>query len=467
MKYCPTCQSPVEGKKTYCSRKCVANSPLTIEKRKQTNLEKYGVEAPAQNRSIVEKMRFSIQSRDKNEKECIVEKRKQTNLEKYGVEAPAQNQEILDKIKSTNQERYGTDWGLSNPEVKARIRHSNRSKNEGKHNFQAHLSKETLALLNNKEWLVKEYETKSASQIANEIGCGYLVVLNRLREYGVEKIKQSYFSSKEEDMLNEMLSVEKVIRHDRSILQGKEIDLYIPTLKLGIEVNGLFWHSEKMKGKSYHLDKLILATKTGVSLIQFWDFEVKEKFQIVKSMIESKIGKTTKIAARNCVIKQPTKNEEREFFNANHLQGFTNSSFCIGLTYDDQFVSMMSFGKPRFNKYFQVELLRFANKIGHTVVGGASKLFNRRPRGGIISYCDRRYSVGNLYRNLGMKESGVSSPNYWYTSNFKTLYNRVKFQKHKLEKQLENFDPHLSEYQNMQNNGYERVWDCGNLVFTL
>ena len=44
-------------------------------------------------------------------------------------------------------------------------------------------------------------------------------------------------------------------------------------------------------------------------------------------------------------------------------------------------------------------------------------------------------------------------------------FNRVKFQKHKLANILEIFNSELSEVENMYANGYERIWDCGNLCF--
>ncbi len=45
-------------------------------------------------------------------------------------------------------------------------------------------------------------------------------------------------------------------------------------------------------------------------------------------------------------------------------------------------------------------------------------------------------------------------------------FSRLQFQKHKLKNILENFDPNLTEWENMQLNGFDRIWDCGNLVFS-
>ena len=129
----------------------------------------------------------------------------------------------------------------------------------------------------------------------------------------------------------------------------------------------------------------------------------------------------------------------------------------------------MSFGQSIFNKKYEYELIRYANKTNHTVVGGASKLFKYfvktyDPRS-IISYAAKGHTTGNVYLQLGMVHTGVSTPSYSYTRDFVNIYNRQKFQKHKLENLLETFDPNKTEKGNMLINGYTRLWDSGNDIF--
>ena len=82
----------------------------------------------------------------------------------------------------------------------------------------------------------------------------------------------------------------------------------------------------------------------------------------------------------------------------------------------------------------------------------------------IISYADRRWSKGNLYSKIGFKQVSTSKPNYWYIVDGQ-LESRVKYQKHKLKNILEHFDESKSEVQNTKDNGYNRIFDCGNLVY--
>ena len=140
-----------------------------------------------------------------------------------------------------------------------------------------------------------------------------------------------------------------------------------------------------------------------------------------------------------------------------------------GLYLHDELVAAISFAKPRFSKKYDHELVRFCNKLNTNVVGGASKLFSHflKTCGAgetIVSYADRRWSVGTLYKNLGFTQTHISSPNYWYFSGL-DLFHRVNFQKHKLSEKLDMFNPELTEWENMEANGWNRIWDCGNLVF--
>ena len=215
------------------------------------------------------------------------------------------------------------------------------------------------------------------------------------------------------------------------------------------------------------LDIVVKITeKKGIQLFHMFEFEDVE---IWKSVISGKIGLNQRIFARKCEIREVSHNDSVKFLNDNHLQGSCNASVRLGLYYNNELVQLMTFGKPRFNKNFDFELLRLCSKKFTNVIGGASKLlkhFRNTFKGSIISYANRRFSNGNLYRKLGFKEKGVTDVNYFYTKGDIVL-TRYQCQKHKLKDLLENFDPNLSERENMLNNGYHRIYDCGNYIFEL
>jgi len=267
------------------------------------------------------------------------------------------------------------------------------------------------------------------------------------------------------------LNIKNVIENDRTILDGKELDIYLPDYNLAIEFDGLYWHSESQgKDKNYHLDKTNKCNEKNIQLIHIFEDEWLDKKEIIKSILRVRLGIIdNKIYARKCIIKEVENREAKIFLENNHLQGKVNGKIRLGLYYNDELVSLLTFGKSRFNKNYDWELLRFANKLNTSVVGGFAKLlkyFKSNQSGKIITYSDKRYFNGKIYENNGFKTLLSSSPNYYYIKN-NIKYNRIKFQKHKLNSILENFNNDLTESQNMLLNGYDRIWDCGNNVFVL
>jgi hypothetical protein len=175
------------------------------------------------------------------------------------------------------------------------------------------------------------------------------------------------------------------------------------------------------------------------------------------------------IFARKCEIKEVDSKASKEFQEENHIQGAVNSKFNLGLYFENELVSLMTFGKCRFDKKHEWELLRFCNKLGYHIPGGASRLLkffekNYKPKS-LVSYADRRWSQGKVYEKLGFTFSHASAPNYWYWKDAQYLESRIKYQKHKLKNLLEAFDENKTEVENMKANGYNRIFDCGNLVY--
>lgn len=266
----------------------------------------------------------------------------------------------------------------------------------------------------------------------------------------------------------------KTIKNSRKFITPFELDLYISEKNIAIEYNGLYWHSfgkDDHENKKFHLNKTILAKENNIQLFHIFENEWLNpiKQEIWKSIIKSNLGINTRIGARKCKIKILSNEESRIFLDNNHLQGSCNASIKIGLIYNDKIISILTLAKPRFNKNYDWEIVRFANKIDINVIGGFSRLlkyFRSNYSGSIITYADKRYSNGDLYRTNGFEELKDSEPNYFYTKG-QELHSRIQFQKHKLEKQLKKYNCNLTEAENMFDNGYRRIWDCGNKVFIL
>ncbi len=276
-------------------------------------------------------------------------------------------------------------------------------------------------------------------------------------------------SGKEKEVTDfiESIYLGEIVENSRKVITPKELDIFIPEKNLAVEFNGIYWHSEKYLDKNYHIDKTNLCKDKGIQLIHIFEHQWLDKSEIFKSVIANKLGLSQKIYARKCKVVELS--NVSVFLDENHLQGNCPSSIKLGLVYDNELVSVMTFVKPRFNKDCQYELLRFCNKLNTTVIGGASKLLkyfekNYNPKS-IISYANLQWSNGNVYRNLGFEHLNTSDPNYWWVRD-EVMLTRYQCQKHKLRVLLKDkFDPSLSEKENMEKAGYSRLFDCGNMVF--
>jgi hypothetical protein len=494
------------GFSDYCSIKCSSNSVDVRGRTEKTNTDKYGGIAPICNVVVKEKSKktsiekYGVDNYTKT-LECK-EKTKETSVKKYGTVHPLKNDGVKEKLKKKNNELYGCDWITQSDGFKEKskktiidkygvdnISKSDFIKNKKKN---THDSYEYTLLINRKflpqyndECIDVEKSTKKdiyyncnlcnshtyinktlyhSRYLSNNLKC---VICNPIGNNLVSNIEKKIRQLFIDNNIN-------IIENDRSILNGKEIDIFIPEYNIGIEFNGLYWHSEECgKDKNYHISKTKLALSKGIKLIHIFEDEWLNTPEIVKSRILNLLDKTpNKIYGRKCIIKELTNNECKSFLNENHLQGYTPATYNIGLFYNNELVSLMTFGKRKITGKNSLELIRFCNKINTNVMGSASKLFKYfiekyKPEE-LISYADIRWSGINpdvtLYNKLGFKLKHMSSPNYWY--NYANIrYHRYNFRKDKLIK--DGFDPNKTEREIMLERGYTKIWDCGNLVFTF
>ena len=300
----------------------------------------------------------------------------------------------------------------------------------------------------NIDFITKENETKSISVIAQEIGCSPSLLLQQLGKNGI-KAKNNKLTIPEK-MIQDFLK-EKGIEFVENYRDQKEIDIYIPKYNLGIEVDGVYWHSEKFRENTYHIDKTCFFGLKGITILHFWDFEVVNQYDIVTDVISSKLGITERIFARKCNVKDVSAKDARIFCDSNHIQGYANSSIKKGLYFNEELVALATFAKPRYDKDHELELIRYCSKNGITVVGGFSKLISK-VEGTMMSYANLRFSTGNVYKANGFKYIRTSQPGFfWYNVNNGKIDKRLSIQR---------------PWQDMQLEKVYRVFDCGNQVYS-
>lgn len=211
------------------------------------------------------------------------------------------------------------------------------------------------------------------------------------------------------------------------------------------------------------MEKTEACQEKGIRLIHIFEDEWYNKRNIVESIILSACGiYKEKIFARKCSFKEISIEEGNKFINENHIAGSIKAeSKFYALIYNGEIKQCIQIGANRFDKG-TIELLRMCTKLNTEIVGGFSKLIKNQPFDNIISYVDRSLFNGNGYNSSGWEIIDVTKPAYFYFKSGENRKNRLSFQKHKLEKILENFDPALTEKENMKNNGYSRIFNCGN-----
>jgi len=525
------------GYRKFCSRRCALDCEDVKKLKKQTCLEKYGVDNPSKSTFIKEKV-------------------KKTNLEKFGVEYPLQSEEVRNRTREVFRQNYGVDNPSRMPEIRRKAEETTLSRLGVRHamhnedvknrlleyfrkkfgvdnpsmipqirakaiNTMLEKYGETSALkleffkekskrTNLKKW-GKEYFTQTniyqkASRerlfqrnmdIVNQNGQYSLVGLP-LGEYTLECVKcgstfninRQLWRDRQRNEIeicvfcnpikkNTSLGEKSLYDFIRKRYKGrvlenhrvdrKELDIFIPDLRIGFEYNGLYLHSEVSKNKSEHIDKLFHFRQRDIKMQIIWEDDWAFNREIVKSMVLNKLGIVDrKIHARKCEVRELVDNSEiRNFLNENHIQGFVGSKVKLGLFSGVELVSIMTFGGLRkavghSSTEGEYEMLRFCSKLNTSVVGGASKLFKffveKYAPTKVVSFSDNSRSSGNVYEKLGfVKESESFGGYFWFKNGIK--HHRFTFRKDKLVKM--GHDKEKTEVEIMHDLGYLRIWDYG------
>ena len=467
-----TCEfvSLKKGYSKFCKFQCNCMKEYNKEKRKQTCLKKYGVDNYAKTKECKDKttktnlekygVEYVLQdkeTREKSKKTClekygvefsqqndiIKEKVKQTNLERYGVDVPAKSKEIQNKMKQTNLERYGVENVFQHGEIRERFMNENYEKYGTKYHINIEKTKETNLMKYGVEWacMRKEARNHSNDSIPNK---------------NFSKILES-----------------NNITYDREFpLENYSYDFKIDNTL--IEINPTITHNSYLNvfGRTcleydYHLKKTNKAIENGFKCIHIWDWDDKDK---IINMLKIK----NVLYGRKLEIKEISETETNIFLDNYHLQNTCKGqTIRYGLYKDSELVQLMTFGKPRYNKKYEWELLRLCTHKDYIVVGGTEKLFNyfltmHMPKS-IISYCDYSKFSGNVYTKLGFIEFKDFYPSkHWYN---------VKTKQHITDNLLRqrgfdqlfgtNYGKGSSNEMLMIDNGFFPIYDAGQKTFVF
>lgn len=266
----------------------------------------------------------------------------------------------------------------------------------------------------------------------------------------------------------------QVENNTRDIIKGYELDIYVPSMKIAVEYNGLYWHTEEKRGRSYHYDKWKACEEAGIQLIQVWEDDWLRNSTLIKKMLAHKLGVnvTGSVYARKTTIKELPYTLVKDFLNQNHIQGETTGSIYLGaINPTDQKLVAVLIAKyePGSDKKI-LSIVRYATSMH--VIGGFTKLLKNLIRQNpevetIITFSDNMVSDGELYSSNGFKAVKILDPDYMYA--FKGE------RKHKFGFRLKRFrnDPELkykdglTEKELAKLNNIPRIWDAGKVKWSL
>lgn len=481
----------------------LSQSPEIQRRIHENSKKKYGVDHYSQDPEIRDRMVAGMVSKYgdncPNRVPEIRERTIQTNRERYGVDNVGQSDKVKERMRETCRERYGVDYALQAESIRNRIRETCKEKygcyGAPPQLFLDKMKDDTFRLrysefIENPEvYIDNHYSGKvPLNKLVKDLELDFTTVHSIVQKNHLWNKVSRQISSMEVEICDFLRSIDpniEIVMHDRCVIKPYELDIYLPSYEVAIECDPTFTHNSSFKGfgdsepisPSYHRMKTDLCENNNVFLFHVFGYEWSNRKEVLLSMIQNLLHKNMyKVFARKCEVRNIQDSDCAAFLNNNHRQGYCRSSIRLGLYYENNLVSVMTFGSPRLGigrkcseDYEEWELLRFCNEKSTTVVGGASRLFNyfisKYSFDKIISFSDRAHTRGHLYELLGFSNVSVSDPGYvWVNSYNDSYFNRTVCQKKNLRK-LFNDDSididNQTERQIMESHGYARVYDSG------
>jgi len=525
---CAVCANQVkwlDAKRRYglsCSRKCSNINPDRLNKIKRTMLETYGSENASQVESIKERKRATTQKNhgvnypsqhpDIHQKQLdttksrhgveyamqspvIQQQYKKTMFDRYGVENAVHSKELTDKRLATFRELFGVDHPSQNQSIKDKKRNTMQTiwkvnnpsqhpdiQNKKTNTFierygvlsAAYIGKdsEKIKILLDKELFEQAIIGLTIKQAADLLEVDIVTIYDKSKKYECRSLfKDSPITNSYELKITNLLDEYdiKYIKHDRKIIAPNELDIVIPELNIAIEVGSAYWHGEENgRDKMYHFNKWKRCKDKGITLLQFFDEDISNHWELTKSKILRLLNKSKLpiIGARKMEIYIPTHFEEKLFFNTWHVKGYSPvRNIAIGAKYNSMLVAILTI-KIKGNI---AKIERWATNVNTSYPGLYSRLLKywivqNNFKGTIETWSDNRLGNGKVYESSGFVEKEISTPGYWYFKN-DGLENRINYQRHKLQKLFNLTDEEnrkeLTEWDIMRSQGYDRLWDAG------
>ena len=256
-------------------------------------------------------------------------------------------------------------------------------------------------------------------------------------------------------------------------IKDKAYDLHIKNTNILIEINPTYTHTimgNHYNGWQYNdyyinsqLNKTITAEENNYYCIHIWDWD---NWKNIVNMLLPK----QKLYARKLQLKEINKQQANAFLNKYHIQNKCNGNIVnLGLYFNSELVQVMTFGKPRYNKNYQYELLRLCSHKSYMIVGGAERLFKcfvekYNPKS-VLSYCDVSKFTGKVYERLGFNLKQQTRPQKVWSKNKQKITDNLLRMRGYDQLFNTNYGKGTDNEELMLENGWLPIYDCGQKVF--
>lgn len=280
-------------------------------------------------------------------------------------------------------------------------------------------------------------------------------------------------------------------------MHGLELDIWVPSLSVAIEHNGVFWHSERLGyDRARHARKHRLAREAGIGLVTVWGDDFLDRREIVLRTVAHRLGVVSRLgsvldaeraarcserlSARALLLDEAARPETEGFLLRNHVQGGSHGLRSFVLRDDAGAVRALlgirRGGRTRLGSG-EWEVRRYATE--GLVRGGLTRLLSFAERqlraegvafSGWVSFAAHDVSDGSAYLAAGFVADprGEVVPSYWYAGSStgwrresKERYTKRAFRDREDLLWREGF----GERELAALNGLTRVWDSGKTRF--
>jgi hypothetical protein len=427
----------------------------------------------------------------------VKQKCKETVMERYGVDNISKSPEYTEKKKATCMKNYGVDWIVRRRDIMEDGVYSkygvknvanvpeflNKRIETRKSNFYNNL-------FNNPRF--KDMVTP-AFDISEFGGTGWLSSYNfkcnrcsNIFEYPLRWARvprcptcfpsnqTSMFEKQVFDYVKSLLPNDIIIENDREILDGKELDIYIPSKNIAIECNGLFWHSEVFgkKHKDYHLDKTTQCNDKNIQLIHILENEWEYESDIIKLQLKELFCPSNNIPDKY-EIKELSLEASLGFLFQYSLNKSDESDTRFGLYVADKLEAILTINVNNT----KCEILQYIT-TGNFNKSYLFELFviyviNHNPTlKSISTSIDRRFGVlyYDLLKNNNFTPVQISAPIPRYMRREKSHELPDLIDEHVFTNPDfldEKIDIKLDIWEQLKSYGYDRIWDSGNITYEL